>query len=338
MNNSFSLKELAEFLQAEWHGNAQARVDSIARLDRAEPHQLSFLSKKQFISHLDSTNAGIVILKQDQIAPSRLNVLRVADPYLAYAQVSGLFCPRPHPGVGVHPSSQVHPSARVADTAFIGPNCVVAADVIIGDHTEIHAGVSIGAGSCLGASCIIYPNVVIYHGVEIGDGVTIHASSVIGSDGFGFARSAEGWTKIYQLGGVRIGNNVEIGASTTVDRGALDDTIIEDGVIIDNQVHVAHNCSVGKRTAIAGCTGIAGSTTIGADCTLGGMVGIGGHLTIGDNVHFNGSTVVTRSIHEPGLYGSGTVMQEVRTWRKNAVRFGQLEEWVERIKKLERGG
>lgn len=338
MNNSFSLKELAEFLQAESHGDPQKRVDSIARLDRAETHQLSFLSKKQFVPHLNTTNAGIVILQQEQAAPAHLNLLRVADPYLAYAQVSGLFCQRPRTNFGIHPSSQVHPSARIADTAFIGPNCVIAEDVLIGENTEILAGVSIGAGSCLGADCIIYPNVVIYHGVEIGDRVTIHACTVIGSDGFGFARSSEGWTKIYQLGGVCIGNDVEIGASATVDRGALDDTIIEDGVIIDNQVHIAHNCSIGKRTAIAGCTGIAGSTSIGADCTMGGMVGVGGHLTIGDNVHFNGSTVVTRSIKEPGLYGSGTVVQEVKTWRKNAVRFGQLEEWVERIKNLERGG
>jgi UDP-3-O-[3-hydroxymyristoyl] glucosamine N-acyltransferase len=338
MSSSFSLKELAEFLQAECYGDPQVRVDSIASLVLAEPNQLSFLSKKQFVRHLDDTRAGIVILKQDQPAPGHLNLLRVADPYLAYAQVSSLFCQRAPPKTGVHPSAQVDASALIADSAFIGPNCVIGADVSIGENTEIQAGVVIGSGSCLGAGCIMYPNVVIYHGVTIGNRVKVHACSVIGSDGFGYARSPEGWAKIYQLGGVCIGNDVEIGASTTVDRGALDDTVIEDGVIIDNQVHIAHNCRIGKRTAIAGCTGIAGSTSIGADCTIGGMVGMGGHLTIGDKVHFNGSTVVTRSVAEAGLYGSGTVMQEVKTWRKNAVRFGQLEEWVERIKKLEQGG
>lgn len=337
MSSSFSLKELAEFLQAESCGDPQVRVDSIASLAHAEFHQLSFLSKKQFAAHLDDTRAGIVIVKQDQAAPAHLNVLRVPDPYLAYARVSGLFCRRSRPGPGIHPSAQVDASAKIADSVYVGPNCVIGADVSVGANTEIQAGVTIGSGSRLGTGCIIYPNVVIYHGVKIGDRVTVHACTVIGSDGFGFARSQGGWTKIHQLGGVTIGNDVEIGASTTIDRGALDDTIIEDGVILDNQVHIAHNCRIGKRTAIAGCSGIAGSTSIGADCTMGGMVGVSGHLTIGDNVHFNGSTVVTRSVAEAGLYGSGTVMQEVKTWRKNAVRFGQLDEWVERIKKLEQG-
>lgn len=338
MKSSFSLLELAEFLGVECHGDPQAQVDGIASLDRAAPHQLSFLSKKQFAPHLKDTRAGIVILSREQEAPEHLNLLRVADPYLAYAQVSGLFCRRVRPAPGAHPSADIHPSAQIADTAAIGPHCVVAADVVIGANTEIHAGVSIGAGSRLGADCIIYPNTVIYHGVRIGDRVTIHACAVIGADGFGFARSREGWTKIYQLGSVSIGSDVEIGASTTIDRGALDDTVIEDGAIIDDQVHVAHNCHIGKRTALAGCSGIAGSTRFGDDCTVGGLVGISGHLTIGDNVHFNGGSIVTRSIAEPGQYGSGTVIQEVKTWRKNAVRFGQLEEWVERIKKLERDG
>lgn len=336
MNKSFNLQELAEFLQAEWHGDPEVRVDSIAALDHAQPHQLSFLNKKRFAVHLDTTRAGIVILDRNQAAPAHLNLLRVENPYLAYAKVSALFCRRARAQMGVHASAQVDPSASIAATASIGPNCVIAADVVIGENSEIHAGVVIGAGSRLGAGCIIYPNVVIYHDVHIGDRVTIHACSVIGADGFGFAHSADGWFKIYQLGGVHIGNDVEIGASSTVDRGALDDTVIEDGVIIDDQVHIAHNCRIGKRSAIAGCTGVAGSTHIGADCTIGGMVGIGGHLTIGDGVHFNGGTSVTRSVTEPGLYSSGTVMQEVKTWRKNAVRFGQLENWVERIKKLER--
>lgn len=336
MKSLFSLLELAEFLRAEWHGDPQVRVDGIASLDRAAPNHLSFLSKKQFVPHLSDTRAGIVILNRDQEAPGHLNLLRVADPYLAYAQLSRLFCRRPRPGPGVHPTAAIHPSAQIADSAFIGPNCVVAENVVIGANTEIHAGAAIGAGSCLGADCIIYPNAVIYHGVRIGDRVTIHGCAVIGADGFGFARSPEGWTKIYQLGSVSIGNDVEIGASTTIDRGALDDTVIEDGAIIDDQVHIAHNCRIGKRVALAGCSGIAGSTSIGDNCTIGGLVGISGHLTIGDNVHFNGGSVVTRSIAEPGHYGSGTVVQEVKTWRKNAVRFGQLEEWVDRIKKLER--
>jgi UDP-3-O-[3-hydroxymyristoyl] glucosamine N-acyltransferase len=336
MNKYFSLRQLAEYLQADWSGDADVTVSSIANLARAEPHHLSFLSKKQFVAYLDSTLAGIVIVKEDVMAPEGLNLLRVPDPYLAYAKISRLFCQRPSQPHGIHPSAFVDPTALISPTAAIGPGCSIAADVEIGENTEIHSGAVIGAGSRLGAGCIIYPNVVIYHGVVVGDRVTIHSNTVIGADGFGFAPSGGKWIKIYQLGGVRIGNDVEIGASTTIDRGAIDDTIINDGAIIDDQVHIAHNCVIGQGAAIAGCTGIAGSTEIGANCTIGGLVGIGGHLKIADNVHFNGSTVVTRSISEPGVYSSGTVVQEVHTWRKNAVRFGQLDQWVERIKKLEK--
>lgn len=336
MNTGFNLKQLAEYLQADWCGDPDVFVSGIANLVRAEPHHLSFLSKKQFAAYLNSTRAGIVIVKEGMETPEGLNVLRVPDPYSAYATVSRLFCQRPPQSQGIHPSAWVDPTAIIAPTASIGPGCSIAENVEIGENTEILSGAVIGAGSRLGANCIIYPNVVIYHGVVLGDRVTIHASTVIGADGFGFARKDAKWIKIYQLGGVRIGNDVEIGASTTIDRGAIDDTLIADGVIIDNQVHVAHNCVIGQGTAIAGCTGIAGSTEIGANCTFGGFAAISGHLKIADNVHFNGSTVVTRSISEPGVYSSGTVVQEVHTWRKNAVRFGQLDQWVERIKKLEK--
>lgn len=336
MNKSFSLRQLAEYLQADWSGDPDLTVSGIANLARAEPHHLSFLSKKQFAAYLESTRAGIVIVKEDVIAREGLNLLRVPNPYSAYATVSRLFCPRPPQSHGIHPSAFVDPTALISPTAAIGPGCSIAADVEIGENTEIHSGAVIGAGSRLGANCIIYPNVVIYHGVMLGDRVTVHSNTVIGADGFGFAQSDTKWIKIYQLGGVHIGNDVEIGASTTIDRGAIDDTVIGDGVIIDNQVHIAHNCVIGRGTAIAGCTGIAGSTEIGANCTMGGLVAVSGHLKIADNVHFNGSTVVTRSISEPGVYSSGTVIQEVHTWRKNAVRFGQLDQWVERIKKLEK--
>lgn len=336
MNTCLSLKQLAEYLQASWSGDPEKTVTGIANLAHAEPHHLSFLSKKQFSAYLDSTRAGIVIVKDDMPAPDGLNLLRVPNPYLAYATLSRLFCQRSPQACGIHPSATVDPTAVIAPSASIGAGCSIAADVEIGENTEILPGAAIGAGSRLGANCIIYPHVVIYHGVVLGDRVTVHANTVIGSDGFGFAPSESGWVKIYQLGGVRIGNDVEIGASTSIDRGALDDTVISDGVIIDNQVHIAHNCVIGRNTAIAGCVGIAGSTEIGANCTIGGLVAISGHLKIADNVHFNGSTVVTRSISEPGVYSSGTVAQDVHTWRKNAVRFGQLDQWVERIKKLEK--
>lgn len=336
MTTSFTLKQVADYLQASWSGDPAAAVSGIANLARAEPQHLSFLSKKQYLPHLADTRAGIVIVQDAVEAPDRLNLIRVPDPYLAYAKVSKLFNRRQRQAPGIHPTASVHPSASIPSSVSIGPGCSIAENVVLGENTEIMSGAVIGAGTRIGADCLIYPNVVIYHEVVLGDRVVVHSNTVIGADGFGFARSEAGWTKIYQLGGVRIGNDVDIGASTTIDRGALDDTVISDGVIIDDQVHVAHNCAIGRNAAIAGCVGIAGSTEIGANCTIGGLVGIGGHLKIADNVHFNGSTVVTKSISTPGVYSSGTVVQEVHTWRRNAVRFGQLDEWVEKIRALEK--
>jgi UDP-3-O-[3-hydroxymyristoyl] glucosamine N-acyltransferase len=336
MKTSFRLKQIADHLQAAWSGDPDVTVSGIANLAHAEPHHLSFLSKKKYSSHLADTRAGIVIVQEDIAAPDRLNLVRVPDPYAAYAKISHFFCQRRRQAPGIHPSAVVHASAIVPASASVGPGCSIGESVVIGENTEIQPGVVIGNGSRLGDDCVIFPNVVIYHEVVLGDRVVVHSNTVIGADGFGFARDKEGWIKIHQLGGVRIGNDVEIGASTTIDRGAIDDTVIGDGVIIDNQVHIAHNCIIGRNTAIAGCVGMAGSTEIGANCTIGGMVGIGGHLKIADNVHFNGSTVVTKSIPSSGVYASGTAVQEVHTWRRNAVRFGQLDEWVEKIKALEK--
>lgn len=326
---------LAETLGgASWQGDPSAQVQSIANLASAGRNDLSFLSKKQYQHFLTTTEAGIVIVQMGTQLERPLNALFVDDVYAAYAQLSGLFSLRPTDR-GVHPSATVDATAKIAPSANIGPNCVVGPNCVIGEHTELLAGVVIGANSSVGSDCLLHPNVVLYHGVTLGDRVIVHSSTVIGSDGFGFAPSKTGWIKIHQLGGVVIGSDVEIGACTSIDRGAIDDTVIEDGVIIDNQVHIAHNVKIGKSTAIAGCVGIAGSTTIGSRCTFGGFVAISGHLTIADDVHCNGSTVVTKSLNEAGHYSSGTTVQDVKTWRRNAVRFGQLDEWVTRIKKLE---
>lgn len=335
MKNSYTLKELAGYLGAQWQGDAEVRVKGIASLADAGRDELSFLSKKQYAHHLKGTQAAIVILQSGVDVDRPSNTIFVDDPYMAYAKVSALFCQRTVGPPGIHPSATVDSTAKVAASAVIGPNCVVGAHCEIGDATELLAGVVIGENCTIGRRCLLHANVVLYHGVTLGDRVNVHSSTVIGSDGFGFAPSASGWTKIHQLGGVVIGSDVEIGSCTSIDRGAIDDTVIEDGVIIDNQVHIAHNVKIGKATAIAGCVGIAGSTTIGAHCTMGGFVAISGHLHIADNVHFNGSTVVTKSISEPGHYSSGTMVQDVRAWRRNAVRFGQLDSWVDRIKKLE---
>lgn len=227
--------------------------------------------------------------------------------------------------------------ATLGQNIKVAPGCVVEAGAVIGDNTELCAGVVVGPNACVGSDCLLHANVTIAHHCVLGDGVKIHSGTTVGSDGFGYAPNAkEGWVKIHQLGRVVIANNVEIGANCAIDRGAIKDTHIAEGVIIDNLVHIAHNVTIGKRTAIAGCVGIAGSTNIGAGCTMGGFVAINGHLTIGDNVHFNGGTVVTKSISEAGHYASGSPMQDVRSWRRSMVRVTQLDDLASRLKALEK--
>ena len=228
--------------------------------------------------------------------------------------------------------AEVHPSAS------IGPNAVVEAGAVLGAAVVLGAGVYVGHNSRLGAGSRILPHAVIYHDVHLGEYCVIHAQAVLGADGFGFASGPDGWEKVCQLGGVRLGDRVEIGAGTTVDRGTLGHTIIEDGVIIDNQVQIGHNCRIGKNTAIAGCTGLAGSTTIGSNCTLAGGVGVVGHVEICDNVHVTGMTMVTKSITRPGSFSSGTPMTSTRDWKRNAVRFSQLESLQQRLAVLESKG
>lgn len=243
--------------------------------------------------------------------------------------------------VGVHATAVIDSSARVAPTASIGAHCVVAANAVIGEGVVLGAGCSVGRASVIGDRSVLHAHVAIYHGVTVGRDVVIHSGVVIGSDGFGFAPNfatdgVSGWQKIHQLGGVVIGDRVEIGANTCIDRGALDDTVIEEGVIIDNLVQIAHNVKIGKYTAIAACTGIAGSTEIGQHCTIAGAVGVVGHLRIADRVHITAKSLVTGSIHESGSYSSGTALTKTAAWRKSAVRFLQLESLFQRVRTLEK--
>jgi UDP-3-O-[3-hydroxymyristoyl] glucosamine N-acyltransferase len=332
---SFRLEELSDLLGADLKGDASCVIDGLADIESAQASQLSFVAGKGYEKLLARTSAGAVLLRPELAADYAGNCLILDNPYWGYARLSGLFSERPSPVPGVHPTAVVADSATVAPTASIGARCVIEAGVSIGAESEIGAGSFIGANTSIGDRCLIHPNVTVYHGVSIGHQVTIHSATVIGSDGFGFAPTKDGWEKIHQLGGVVIGDKTDIGSGCTIDRGALKDTIIEQGVIIDNQVHIAHNVKVGKNTAIAGCTGIAGSTEVGAHCLIGGSVNISGHLKIADHVQFNGASVVTKSIGEPGVYASGTPLQAVKQWRKNAVRFGQLDKLFERVKQFE---
>jgi UDP-3-O-[3-hydroxymyristoyl] glucosamine N-acyltransferase len=236
---------------------------------------------------------------------------------------------------GIHPSAVIDPSARIAASATVGAYCVIGADVVIGENTVLGAHCVVGAGCIIGARSFFHANVTLYHHVVLGNNVVIHGGAVIGADGFGFAPDGQRWQKIHQLGGVVIGDNVDIGANTCIDRGALDDTVIGNNVIIDNLVQIAHNVKIGNGTAIAACVGIAGSTEIGQHCTIAGAVGIVGHLRIADRVHITAKSLVTGSISKSGSYSSGTALTETKAWRKNAVRFSQLDALFQRVRALE---
>lgn len=335
MSSPQTIKQLANQLDGKLEGDSTLVISAVADLQTASDKDISFLSKKAYAPLLAETKAAAVIVGESVDVPEGMTVVRVKDPYFAYAQLSALFETRKKIADGVHPSAVVDPSAKLGEGVAIGAHCVVEANAVIGDGTELRAHVFVGQNVQIGRNAQINPHVSLYHDVVLGDEVIIHASTVIGSDGFGFAPYSGGWKKIHQLGAVHIGNRVEIGAGTAIDRGALSNTVIADGVIIDNQVHIAHNVKIGKNTAIAGCVGIAGSAEIGEGCTMGGFVAINGHIKVCDNVHLHGGTIVTKSITEPGTYASCTPMQEVRKWRKNSVRYAQLDEWVTRIKKLE---
>ncbi|HEY9036845.1 MAG TPA: UDP-3-O-(3-hydroxymyristoyl)glucosamine N-acyltransferase [Pseudomonadales bacterium] len=331
-----TLGAIAREIGAECSGDASHVVTGIQSLQQASASELSFLSNGLYRQHLSNTQAAAVILTAEFAAESPVPTLVVANPYLAYARLSQRFSNTPVMAAGVHASAVVASTATIAATASIGPNCVIAEHAVIGEKTVLHAGVVVGAGSVIGSDCLLHANVTLYHGVRLGDRVTVHSGAVIGSDGFGFASSPDGWVKIAQNGGVCIGSDVEVGAGTTIDRGALGDTVLEDGVIIDNQVQIAHNVHIGKGSAIAGCTAIAGSTRIGERCTIAGAAGITGHLTIAAGVHITAMSLISKSIHEAGAYSSGTAMAPTKEWRKNAVRFLQLDQLFRRVSDLEK--
>jgi UDP-3-O-[3-hydroxymyristoyl] glucosamine N-acyltransferase len=332
----FTLGELADRLDLAFSGDAQRVIVGLAPLERAGPAELTFLAGKTYLSQLAHTQAAAVIIGEEFAPQCPVDTLVSTNPYLSYARATRLFCQSPQPARGVHASAVVSVQAQVHASAAVGPRVVIEAGAEVAADVILDAGVYLGHNSRVGPGSRVYPNAVIYHDVWLGSHCVVHSHAVLGADGFGFAQGPEGWEKIHQLGGVRIGSRVEIGAGTTVDRGALDHTVIEDGVIIDNLVQIGHNCRIGRNTAIAGCCGLAGSTTIGANCTLAGGVGVVGHVDICDSVHVTGMTMVTRSISEPGSYSSGTPMDNTAQWKRNAVRFSQLDTIARRLAALER--
>ena len=330
----YTLGQLATLLDVSCQGDDDIEITGLATLASAKAGQLSFLANPRYQKDLATTKASAVIVAENMVLSNPVNSLISPDPYLTFAKATQLFSVTNNQK-GVHPSAVVSDSAHIDPLAYIGASAVVGANVRIGANTVIGSGAVIGDDSVIGNHCLVYANVSIYHGVTVGDDVIIHSGVVIGGDGFGFSPSDAGWVKITQFGGVRVGDRVEIGANTTIDRGALDDTLIGNGVIIDNQVQIAHNVELGDNTAIAACTAIAGSTVIGKNCIIAGAVGIVGHLEITDNVHITAMSMITKSIKSSGSYSSGTPMQESASWRKNAVRFTQLDTLVKRIQALE---
>ena len=318
---SLLLGSIVESLGGELLGDPDLRIDGLAPLESASGHELSFLSHAKYQSQLASSQAGCVIVApaMRDLALSRGDCIVTDQPYLYFARLSRVWKahlpqvqqPHVHPTAVIDPSAQVHPSAR------IGALCVIERDVLIGAGTVLKSRVTVSEGCSVGDRCLLHPGVVI------------------GADGFGFAPHAGIWEKIEQLGAVRIGNDVEIGANTCIDRGALQDTVIEDGVKLDNLIQIGHNVRVGQHTAMAGCAGVAGSATIGAHCTVGGGAVVLGHLALADGVHISAATVVTRSIRKPGHYTGMFPIDDNANWEKNAASLKQLHSLRERIRTLE---
>ena len=338
---AYTLGYIADYLEAELvsastaSGVRELPIQGISHPATAVADEITFIAAKNYLDYLGLTSACAVIINRDYADACPVNKIIVDDAYAAYAHLTKLFAQQPS-----EPS--IHPSAVIADTAVLADQVSIAANVVIGENAEIAENTIIGAGSIigdgvkLGARSEIKAKVSLYHDVQIGADCIIHSGAIIGSDGFGFAPSSAGYIKIYQLGKVVIGDQVEIGANTSIDRGALGDTEIHDGVKIDNLVHIAHNCIIGEGTAIAAQVGMAGTTKIGKRCTFGGQVGLAGHLEIADDVRVSGKSMVTKSISKSGSYSSGTGFSDSSSWRKNAVRFNQLDELAKRIAQLEK--
>lgn len=334
---SYKCGELAEAIGAELVGDSNAEITSIASIDNAVSGCITFITSPRYLDALRSSRASAVVVTHELVDINTSVVRLVLDnPYLGYAKLTRLWA-KP---VSQNKTTVIHHSASIADSAVIAENVSIAANAVIDDNVTLGRGVTVGSGAYIGEGVevgegsTIHANATVLHRCAIGDHCEIHSGAVIGADGFGFAPAPDGWEKIYQLGGVTIGNRVSIGACTTVDRGALEDTVICDGVILDNHIQVAHNVVIGKDTAIAGCTGIAGSTTIGERCRIGGAVSIVGHISICDNVMITANSFVNSSVKEPGSYSSGFPLEPSGQWRKNAVRLHKLDELSRQVSKL----
>ncbi len=340
---SYSLAEIAENIGAKIEHNeassvdASTFIDSLATLSCAKEGQIAFLANSKYRYQLETTHASAVIISAKDLADCKITALVMDNPYMGYALVAKLLDNTPSVSKGIHRTAVVASDVKIGSNVSIGANTVVESGVILSDNVSIGAGCFIGEKACIGTATTLWSNISIYHRVEIGSHCLIQSNTVIGSDGFGYAPVSGDvkWLKIPQLGSVVIGNNVEIGASTTIDRGALENTEIKNGVILDNQIQIAHNVIIGENTAMAACSVIAGSTIIGKNCTIAGLVGINGHINVADNCTFTGMAMVTKDITQSGVYSSGMPVAPNKEWNKTNARVRRLDSLTKRVKELE---
>ncbi|MBI4190564.1 MAG: UDP-3-O-(3-hydroxymyristoyl)glucosamine N-acyltransferase [Betaproteobacteria bacterium] len=332
---SYKLGDIAKRFGGELIGDPDIRIRQVATLESAQSTDITFVAQARYLPQLDRTRAGAVILGSDARDASGLSRIICTNPYAYFAKVSALLNPPAAVVPGIHKSAVVDKSARIAKSASIGACTVIGKGAQVGDKAIIGPGCFIGDKAIVGAATRLHANVTIYHQCRIGARCIAHSGVVIGSDGFGIAREDGVWKKIPQIGRVLIGDDVEIGANTTIDRGALDDTVIEDGVKLDNQIQIAHNVRIGAHTAIAACVGIAGSAKIGRNCALGGASMIYGHITLADNVSVSAGTLIMKSLEQPGTYTGVYPFSSHQRWLKNAAHLRQLDDLVKRLRELE---
>ncbi|SIQ88734.1 UDP-3-O-[3-hydroxymyristoyl] glucosamine N-acyltransferase [Aeromonas sp. RU39B] len=333
---AFTLAQLAQKLGAEVHGNGDLEIRKVATLEKAGEGEITFLSNKKYRHFLEQTKAAAVLITEAELPYCPSNALVLKDPYVGFARVAQLLDTTPQPAEDIHPSAVIAADVQLGERVSIGANAVIESGVVLGNDVRIGPGCFVGKHSRLGDRSRLWANVTLYHNVSMGTDCLVQSGTVIGADGFGYANERGEWIKIPQLGGVTIGNRVEIGACTTIDRGALEDTRIADNVIIDNQCQIAHNVEIGYGTAVAGSTVMAGSLKVGKYCIIGGASVFNGHMEICDQATITGMAMVMRPITEPGIYSSGIPLQTNKEWRKTAARVMRIEEMHKRLTKLEK--
>lgn len=332
----FKLVDLARRFNGQIRGDPDVEIHGVATLDNAGPHDITYVTHHKYYPALSKTLAGAVILTANNADKYTGNAFVTENPRLCFAQVATLFSPRIPFEPGVHAAACIADDVTIAASAWVGPQAVIDAGACIGNDVFVGPGCFVGARSVIGANTRLVAGVVVNYGCAIGEGCLLHPGVVIGADGFGFANSGSAWLKVPQLGGVRIGNDVEIGANTTIDRGTMDDTVIGDGVKLDNLIQIAHNVHIGDYTAVAACVGIAGSTRVGRRCAIGGQVAFSDHLEIADDVYIALGSRVTSSISEPGAYSSSLKAEPAEKWKRNLIRLSQLDEMAKRLRALEK--